>query len=209
MFAANPGVGRTRVATRSLLTGLVRCGKCGQRMFTSNAEGKRRRYACTTRPGNTNCGGVTTLADPLDELVAEMVFAAVDDAALAEALRARGDADDGLLAGVQRDEAALEALANDFYVSQAISREEFFSARSALTARLEANREKLSRRDRRGVLGKFVGAGQSLRAAWAEASLDWRRAIVGALLERVEIAPATEKGRKPFDANRVTPVWRY
>lgn len=43
----------------------------------------------------------------------------------------------------------------------------------------------------------------------AEASLDWRRAIIGALLERVEIAPATEKGRKPFDANRVRPVWRY
>jgi len=209
MFAANPGVGRTRVATRSLLIGLVRCGKCGQRMFTSNAEGQRRRYACTTRPGNTNCGGVTTLADPLDELVAEMVFAAVDDAALAEALRARGDADDGLLASVQRDEEALEALANDFYVSQVISREEFFSARSSLTKRLDANREKLARRDRRGVLGKFVGDGQSLRTAWTEASLDWRRAIVGALLERVEIAPATEKGRKPFDANRVKPVWRY
>ena len=103
----------------------------------------------------------------------------------------------------------MEALANDFYVEQLVSREEFFSARSSLTKRLDANREKLARRDRRGVLGQFVGAGQSLRAAWAEASLDWRRAIVAALLERIEIAPATEKSRKPFDPNRVRPIWRY
>ena len=209
MFAANRGVGRTRPATRSLLTGFARCGICGQRMFTSNATKGRRRYTCTKRPGNTNCGGVTTLADPLDELVAEMVFAAVDEDALAQALRARGEADDGLLATVQRDEATLEALANDFYVDQLVSREEFFSARSALTARLDANRAKLARRDHREVLGQFVGESKSLRAAWAAGALDWRRAIVGASLERVEIAPATEKGRKPFDPKRVRPVWRY
>ena len=103
MFAANRGVGRTRVATRSLLTGFVRCGKCGQGMFTSSVAHSRRRYACSTRPSNTNCGGVTTLADPLDEVVAEMVFAGVDDAALASALQERGVTDDGLLASVQRD----------------------------------------------------------------------------------------------------------
>ena len=209
MFATNPGVGRPRAATGSLLVGFVRCGICGQRMSTSTTAQHRRRYACSKRPGNTNCGGVTTLADPLDELVAEIVFAAVDDVALADALRARGGVDDGLLSCVQRDEAALEELTNDFYTEQLVSREDFFVTRSALTARLEANREKLSRRDRRGVLGQFVGDGNTLRQAWEAGSLEWRRAIMAALLERVEIAPATEKGRKPFDANRVRPVWRY
>ena len=97
MFAANPGVGRTRSATKSPLTGLVRCGICGQRMFTNNGPNRRRRYTCTKRPGNANCGGVTTLADPLDQFVAQMVFASVEEDALAQALRARGEADDGLL----------------------------------------------------------------------------------------------------------------
>ncbi len=40
-------------------------------------------------------------------------------------------------------------------------------------------------------------------------SLDWQRAIVGALLDHVDILPATEKGRKPFDAKRVNPVRRF
>jgi len=80
--------------------------------------------------------------------------------------------------------------------------------RAALTARLEANREKLARRDRRGVLGQFVGSGKTLRAAWAEGSLDWRRSVVAALLESIVIQPG-KPGRRPFDPGRVRPVWRY
>ena len=211
MFAANPGVGRTRSATKSLLTGLARCGICGQRMFTNNGPNRRRRYTCTKRPGNTDtAGGVTTLADPLDEFVAQMVFAAVKEDALAQALRARGEVDDGLAGeratGRSRAGGAGERLlrGSNWSAGRSSSRRV-----SALTARLDVNRAKLARRDHRDVLAPFVGESESLRAAWALGSLDWRRAIVRVSLERVEIAPATEKGRKPFDPKRVRPVWRY
>jgi site-specific DNA recombinase len=198
-----------RPARNALLTSYIRCGRCGQRMYANRRTDRQRRYVCVKVAGTPGCGQMSTLAEPLEEFVAELIFAAVDDSALRNALRARSDDDDGLLQSVQRDEATLEQLANDHYVENILSRQEFLSARGALTKRLEVNREKLSRRDRRGVLGQFVGSGETLRAAWADGAFDWRRAIVAALLDRVEVMPATEKGRKPFDPNRVKPVWRY
>jgi hypothetical protein len=120
-----------------------------------------------------------------------------------------GEQDDGLGDIIRRHEAKLETLSRDFDAGKLLPREEFMAARTELMKRLEANRAILARRDRRGVVGAFVGASGSLRAAWATGSLEWRRSVVGALLERVEIAPTTVKGRQPFDVGRVKPVWRF
>lgn len=149
-------------------------------------------------------------SEPLEAAVKEMIMVAVDGAALAEALRARGDVDDGVAEAVRRDEARLETLSRDFYADEILTREEFMAARGELVKRLEANRTLLARRDRRGVLGAFVGDSGGLRRAWEGegSSLDWRRAVVGALLDRVEILPG-QAGRLPFDPGRVKPTWRY
>ncbi len=114
-----------------------------------------------------------------------------------------------MLLAIRQDEQSLEALANDFYVEQLVSREEFFTARSALTKRLEGNRQKLARREARGAIGSFIGAGATLRAAWENGSFDWRRAVIAAVLDRVLIMPTDKKGRVPFDVHRVKPIWRY
>jgi len=137
-----------------------------------------------------------------------MVFAAVDDASLRTSLEAKGEQDDGLVADIRADEEGLEMLAKDFYVERTISREEFSAARIALTSRLEANQVKLARRTSSGTVGRFVGHGELLREKWQGANLEWRRSIVGALLEKVEIQPG-KPGRLPFDPQRVRPVWRY
>ena len=151
---------------------------------------------------------MTVKAAPLEELVAEMVFACVDDAALRATIETKGEADDGVLSAIQRDETALEALAQDFYVDQILSREEFLAARKALTERLEANRLRLARRTSAGAVGRFLGQAELLRQAWSNGSLDWRRSILGSLVERIEIA-AGRSGRLPFDPQRVRPVWKY
>ena len=208
-FAAKRHFPTVRPARIALLAGFIRCGRCGQGMSANRRADRQRRYVCLRVPGTPGCGQMSTVAEPLEEFVAELIFAAVDDTALRDAMRARSDDDDGLLQSVQRDEAALDQLATDHYAEAILSRQEFLAARGVLTRRLETNREKLARRDRRGVLGQFVGSGETLRAAWADGTLDWRRAVVGALLDRVEVMPATEKGRKRFDTGRVKPVWRY
>ena len=209
LFPRQGGRSAVGTARKYLLTGIVRCGLCGERMKGSKRSDESPRYVCRKEPGYLQCGRLSTLALPVEALVLEMLIVALDDGALAEALAARGEQDDGVLAAVRQDEQALEALANDFYVEQLVSREEFFVARAGLTKRLEANRQQLARREARGAIGAFVGAGEGLREAWAKGTLDWRRAVVSSLLDRVLIMPATKKGRVAFDMERVKPIWRY
>ncbi len=199
--------GNARPARSALLTGYIRCGSCGCRMYASRRADMARRYVCRKTPGTGNCGTLTTRAEPVEELVAEMVFAAVDGPALKASFDGRGTSDDGLFEALGRDEQALEALAKDFYVEQLLSREEFLAARTALNERLESNRMKLAKRSSRGAIGPFIGNAGLLRQTWETASLEWRRSIIGALLERIEIAPG-RPGRSAFDPNRVKPVWR-
>ncbi len=195
LLERRPGMPRNSPARKYLLTGFVRCGRCGGRMVAQALANRTRRYACRKQPGYPNCGQMSATAEPLEEVVREMILAAVDETALADALRAKGQQDDGLAELVRPDETGLEALSADFYVQQMITRAEFLSARAGLLTRLESNRLKLSKRDSRGVVGPFVGDGGTLRTAWETGSLDWRRSVVGALLESVGIT-AGRRGRR-------------
>ncbi len=191
------------------LSGYLRCGVCGLKLVARPKMNGVRKYVCAPQPGRPPCGKIASVAEPVEELIREMLFAAVDDASLTAKLATKGIQDDGLSEAIARDEAALEALANDHYVERLISRQEFLPARGTLARRLEANREKLARRDGNGVVSSFLGHGGALREAWERGSLDWRRAVVGALVDHIDIMPAVRKGRNVFDYGRVRPIWRH
>jgi DNA invertase Pin-like site-specific DNA recombinase len=199
---------RQSPARKYLLTGYIRCGRCGGRMFASPRANNVAAYVCRLQPGYENCGKMSVKAEPVEALVFEMLVAALDDEALAVAMASRGEQDDGLADALKRDQRSLEELTNDYYVDHRIGREEFFVARAGLEKRLEANRLRLARRDGRGVLVGFIGEGSSLRRAWEKGTLDWRRSVVGALLDRVIIEPG-RAGRNAMNPDRVKPVWRY
>ena len=178
-------------------------------MFASQRANGIRAYVCRKTPGTQACGSMSIVAETLEAFVLELLLAAIDEQALATALKGRETKDDGLLETVRQDEVALESLASDFYVERLLSREEFFSARASLQSRLEENRAKLARRQGGGVLAPFLGKSVDLRQVWERSSLDWRRSFVGALLDRVIIQPATIRGRSAWDPSRIQPVWRY
>ena len=208
MLNRRPGAPRRSPARRYPLTGFMKCGRCGHRMAGHVSSDGHRRYVCGKQPGYPNCGRMSVRAEPVEDMVREMLIVAVDDAALAAALHARGDQDDGLVEAVRRDESAMETLSRDFYVEQILTREEFLAARDGLVSRLEANRTRLSRRDGSGAVGTFLGHGETLRQAWEAGSNDWRRSVVGALLDHVVILPG-HPGRIASNPDRVKPVWRY
>ena len=85
----------------SLLAGLLRCGRCGQRMCVRYSGAKNRHnYNCSR--GTSSYGGpiCQSLSGPvLDELIAGRVLAAVEPAALEASLAA--------VAGVERERAEL------------------------------------------------------------------------------------------------------
>src|SRR5690606_26552802 len=139
-----PGTPREAPARTYLLSGLIRCGRCQGRMSAHAKAGDYRRYVCSRRPGYPNCGSMSVKAEPLEEIVRELVIAAVNDESLRAAVDARSVDDGGVLEAIRRDEEGLAQLGRDHYVDRVIGREEFFAARDDLNRRLEANRLRLA-----------------------------------------------------------------
>ena len=193
-----------------LLTGMVRCGKCGERLYVRRRSVDRvRRYGCEKRPGDVACGGVHVIADPLDAHVTDLVIDYLDSPALAAALEAHErKADTVDLDALRGDESALEELSRDYYTERMISRAEYLTARDALEERIKAARTKLARTNGTGPLRAVAGLGANLRDAWEHEGLDWRRSILAAVVDRIVIGPAI-RGRNAFDPGRVAIEWRY
>jgi hypothetical protein len=152
---------------------------------------------------------MAVVAAPVDKLVVESVFVSLDSADLTAYIKREAkESDAAIVEAIGVDEEALERLSNDHYVDGAITRAEFFSARKALQARLEGNRARLARSRGEGMRAAIVGAGAEVRRQWEARPLDWKRAVITSVVDHIDIMP-TKRGRRPFDVERVRPVWRF
>ncbi len=191
-----------------LLSGFLRCGRCGSTLVARPRDDKQRRYVCARQPGKANCGKLARLAEPVEEVVSEMLFLSLEDADLSGFLRGRERRDIMQIEqSIRADEAALEQLIIDHQVDRIISRAEWLTARAALEERLSKKRGRASEDRRHGVLGALM-AGEKLREKWGARPLDWRRAVLSVVIDHVVIEAAV-KGRNTFDANLIRPVWRF
>lgn len=186
-----------RKPRRYLLSGLLRCGVDGDRM-TGHAA-RTRRYKCV------RCSQ-TIHADRLDELVTETVITTLDTPRLAKRINAaKSDPGEGaaLRALADADE-RLKALAAMFGAGD-IRLDEYRAAQQAASAARAAAEAKLS--DKRGTraLAAIAGTSGGLRTAWDGASVGWRRQVLDAVLERIDVGPIVGSGWTP---ERVSLVWR-
>lgn len=194
---------RTRAPRSYLLTGnLSWCGKCGSALDAS-PRSYGRAYGCTRRGG---CGGVTVKADPVEELVVEAVFEAVDGAALAGLLEGNQGSPADHAEDSRQIEERLGELA-DLFAAGDITRREWMRAREALSARLEVAQDELAEALTPSPVAPFAGSADALRKAWPAMDLGQRRAIVASVIARVVVSPAT-KGGPAVDLDRVSIEWR-
>ena len=164
-------------------------------------EHKQLRYVCRKETGG--CGTVGILGEPAEELVRDVVLTALEGPGLARAIEALGDDRTGDLVGeLAAAEARLEQLASDYYGDGAITRPEYNAARKRLTEAIDTIRKQLA-----GQSSSLAGIGSDVRGWWGSVSTDRRRAVLLAVLEYVEVAPAV-KGRNRFDPDRLTFRWR-
>lgn len=192
-------------ARRYLLTGFLRCGQCGKRLAARPRADHVRRYICLTQPMGTGCGRMFVISEPLEDLVREMVIAAVDGPELAEALKRREEAlGDDFVTELRDTEAALAELSIDYYSARRITRGEYLAARAPLEQRAEAARRRIAADSGTTVLRDVAG---TLRAAWDAHGLDWRRAVIGAVIDTITIGPG-RRGYNRFDPDRVDVTWR-
>ncbi len=197
-----------RSAREYLLAGFVRCGICGARMGARPVYRKGiryRRYFCSSDRGGCNRVGIG--AQPLEDLIAEAVMLRLDSPALAEGL-AKGsqDALSPVEARVEELEKRVAELA-EMWATGVISRAEWSVARGRLVVDLDRAQAELARATRSQAARPLVKAPGLLRTAWAQLSLDRRRAVLAEIVESVVIAPTTRQNNR-FDPSRADVRWR-
>ena len=175
-------------AARWILTGLVRCGMCRERMYVL----KGKHYGCQRRPENHGCGRVSISQQGLDAYVVEEVLSFLSAVDLRPT---PGDLDpDALRRGVQEDDRRLKELNRARFVLGTISQEEWQPSRDELSARLDAGREALAAWERQqdGLLRP--GNREDLDAWWEAATVEQRRGALAHTLVGIKIMPASRRG---------------
>jgi len=205
----DPARRTNRSARRYLLSGMLRCGKCGRPMHSKPKNGVRR-YGCVTGPDSRGCGGVFISAEGLEAFIAQAVLYRLDSPDMHQALTGDGPDEEAtrvLADAIQADTDRLDDLAVMFADGE-ISRAEWLTARYRIQQHLEASRREFAKVTHRDAVADYIGRGDELRQQWDGLNLSRQVAIVKAVLDHATILPAAVPGRHGLDPDRVVPDWR-
>jgi site-specific DNA recombinase len=191
-----------------LLSGLLRCGRCGHPMLWAHHRDRKRglpdrdQYICRKRPGAPNCGRMVVSASPVEGIVGAEVLAHLDADKLERHLASLDDgkaaaaADELEAARKRRDE--LETM----WRTDAIDQDEYLRLRGPVRERVERAKRVLGSITSKSVLVDLPTDPAELAAWWDDATTDERREVVTASLTRVLIRPSGPR-MNTFDAGRV------
>ncbi|SFG91866.1 recombinase family protein [Streptomyces mirabilis] len=191
-------------ATKYLLSGIARCGRCGTKMraFPSYRKSKTSsqfKYACPGR-NDGGCGGVARAGEPVDRLVRNAVFLSSDKALANVRERAPEWAEEEQLASLERDMAEFK---------QAWQQKRMSAARYiALTEDLEKQIAELHRERalHRAEAAAFSAGPIDIRERWEKLTIEQQRAAVIKVFRAVIIKPASNG--PIFDPTDIEPVLR-
>lgn len=203
-----------------LLSGLLVCGQCGERMsakrervLTTGPRAGRvvtAGYYCSTTSSRAGCGRRAIRAAGLEAYVTELVLAAIATPATAAAVGPRRSATDqrsaaALTGSLQADQHRLDDLAEAF-ADGAIDRSQLLTGTEKIRARMDATRRQIRRIDRASVLTELPADGDAVIALWDARDMPWRRQVITALIDHIEIGPGTKQ--PGFQPERVDVRWR-
>ncbi|ATO69939.3 recombinase family protein [Mycobacterium avium subsp. hominissuis] len=204
---------KTRAPRTYLLSGLLRCGRCGNRLYSQarhvNPDNRVRRYVCLSGPDQGGCGRLTVVARPVEELLTDAVLTRLDSPQLADALagKASVDADVAALsAQLDADTTRLDELAA-LYANATVTAREWIAARDPITARIAETRRAIAAATDTTDVQELVGTGRLLREQWDSLDIDRQQAVIKSVLDHAVIAPGTA-GSRSLDIDRVRPLWR-
>jgi site-specific DNA recombinase len=185
---------------RHLLSGLVKCGLCGTNMTVRMRKGARR-YACSTSQQG-GCGRIQRSADPIEHLITEALFVAVEAGIEPHRAAAKDDLTSELYEALARDQGLLDRL-EDKVAEELIAPETAKRKRAEIERRMEATRRQLAELGDARVAARIP---RNLRAVWQDFSLDRKRAIIAVVVERIEVYP---QGMSPvFDPETIKVTWK-
>lgn len=190
-----------RRATRNyLLTGLLRCWRCGGNMRGMPRSHGADLYVCPGPP-HGGCSGTAVTADHAEEAIGAMVLARLDSPQFPGPPVDGRDTVQELVGHRQR----LTDL-GELWASGQISKEEWLSLKRNVGIRARAAEAQVAHLRRITALRSMAGTGRALRARWPTMDIDERRSIVHAALDHVVVL-AAEPPRQVFRPERLRPAW--
>lgn len=194
------GKGARRATRRYLLTGLLRCWRCGGGMRGMPRTKGADLYVCPGPP-HGGCSGTAVTADHAEEAIAAMVLARLECTPLPAPAVEAGDS-----ARVLAEQRQRLGDLGELWASGQISRQEWMALRRSVGDRADAAEAQLAREYRVTKARELSGTGRALRAQWPAMSIDERRAVVQAALDHVVVL-AAEPPRQVFRPERLQPRW--
>ncbi|MDN4595899.1 recombinase family protein [Leifsonia virtsii] len=192
---------------RYLLSGLLRCGRCGGVLFHSGPPNIRR-YQCQLATDDSTCGRLYINALKIEGWAAAAAIMRLDAPGMTSLLAARVTDDDrhtAQIADVMKAERALTELAEMLGAGE-LSRAEYAAARKVAAERhVEALRE-LDRATGTHVLDGIDPDRAALTRSWERLDLPRQRAIMRTLLEYAIIHPRP-RGTRKLDPTRIEARW--
>jgi site-specific DNA recombinase len=199
------GIRGGRQPTTYLLSGLVYCGLCSKPLISSGAmqEGGRlqRKYRCRHFDSSGNvygCGKIVRTAEPVEILVSEAVLYRCDSPKVAQALKDSKAPEIGALMGEYNAKKTKLADLIEDYASGLLNREQLAQAKASVEEAMQQTRTKLARMESGRALAS-VPLDKTIRQAWEDEGLPWRRSLISLLVERVTVMPS-KPGRKRWTA---------
>jgi site-specific DNA recombinase len=191
-----------------LLTGLIYCGLCDHRLvvdYNVRARGRRVRvYKCKPRVAYGGCGRVSRQAEPLEELITEALFQAVEGPALERHIEAAANGDDptaDLYRQLMTDRALLDGL-EDHLADGLLTAEAYKRQRTRIEQRMDGTRAKLAAAQSGRTIAHIP---ENLREVWPSYSLGRRRAILAAVLNKITVYP---QSGTVLDPDSIVPDWK-
>jgi site-specific DNA recombinase len=197
---ASRGKGTRRATRRYLLTGLLRCWRCGGTMRGMPRAKGADLYVCPGPP-HGGCSGTAVTADHAEDAVGAMVLARLDRPSLPAPAARERDSARQLADHRQR----LHDL-GELWASGQISRQEWLALRQSVGDRAAAAEARVAREERAAALRALAGTGRELSARWPAMTVDERRAVVHVALDHVVVL-AAEPPRQVFRPERLQPRW--
>jgi DNA invertase Pin-like site-specific DNA recombinase len=194
---------------RYLLSTILRCGRCGAPMGgTMDRRSGTRRYGCAQQPGLERCGRTAIVAQPVDDMVTEAVLQALTNTQLRPSQRRVAQEEDVALEELEAARRVRDELIGDRAAGRITTRE-WEAARTIVESRVKKAEAMLGNVTASVALTGVPTKRKELDKWWGSASLDRKRAVIKALIDKVVVQPRG-KGGNTFDPSRVEPpVWRF
>lgn len=184
-----------------LLSGFTYCSLCGNKMYGQNKyeRGEKiRRYhykKYNNRGEQVGCYKLFRIADPVEYLVSEAVLYRFDSPEVAEALAPVEDKERAheltqQLVGLQQRR---KTLAEEHALTPY---DDYPFMLGAIKTRIEAIQTDLAKLRSGSAKKVLLPTDGNLRAAWDDASLEWRAAVIKLLVRRVVIHPSKPGGTR-------------